>query len=125
MKQLDLHPKWTTEGNFRVQAHALVAFSAIHFRILWRSDLEFEKKLAFVGLVTNTPSDAPDFTKLILDMFKCIELERLAKHYPKETQHALAMMMKMHEDIYLKSVHDFPHREYNSFLAMVSSVYFG
>ncbi len=122
--QLDLHPKWTTEGNFRDEAQALVAFSAMHFRILWRSSLEFEKKVGFVGFVMATPDDAPDFTRLMMDMFKCIELERLAKVYPKETKYALEMMVKMHEDIYLKSVHDFPHEEYSSFLTMVSSVYF-
>ena len=122
--QLDLHPKWTTEGNFKDEAHALVAFSAMHFRAMWRSNLEFEKKLGFVGMIMSAPEDAPDFMKLMSDMFKCIELERLAQFYPNETQYALGLIEQMHQDMHLKSVHDFPHEEYVNFLRMVSSTYF-
>ena len=121
--KLDLHPKWTTEGNFKDEAHALLSYSSINFRILWRSNLEPEQKIQCVKLVTTAHEGAPDFEGLIMNMFKCAELERLVKFYPSETAEGLGIMVAMHKDLSLKSSHEFPHDTYSEFLRNLGMSY--
>lgn len=122
--KLDYHPKWTTEGNFKNEAHALVSYSAINFRVLFRSSLDNSEKAKFVHFTTSANEESPALDALIMNMFKCADLERLLKSYPQETSQALGIMASMHRDLALRPGHEFPHEEYAKFLQQLLSHYF-
>ena len=122
--KLDYHPKWATEGNFRDEAHALVLFSAVNFRVLFRSSLDNSEKAKFVHLMTSANEESPELDDLMKNMFRCVDLERLLKSYPKETSEALGIMASMHKEYALKSVHEFSHEEYTKFLQQLLEYYF-
>ena len=109
---IDLHPRWTTEGNFNDEGPILVDFCLAQvFSIQQSNDsdsvmLEVAKR-AFV--VTSCQPDAPSCDELLRDMFKNCPVEMLIRvsRFEKEALRALKLFRNDCENAAVKS--ELPH----------------
>jgi hypothetical protein len=121
--QLSIHPKWTTEGNFRDMAPSLCMCISIHFRTMFRSEYPIKQRNMILGYILGENKDGPSFRSLIEDMFKNAPLESLSHHYPNETLGSLEILKSMHEDLSLKSSHEFSHQNFEQFIDNLKTSY--
>jgi hypothetical protein len=56
-------------------------------------------------------------------MFKNASLESLSSHYPNETLGSLEILKSMHEDLSIKSSHEFPHKNFAGFIENLKRSY--
>ena len=78
--KLTLHPKWTTEGNFKDMSMPLCVSIAIHFRTMYRSEYPTDRQNTLLRMALDTQDGGPSFKSLIENMFKNAPLESLADH---------------------------------------------
>ena len=121
--KLTLHPKWTTEGNFKDMAMPLCVSIAIHFRTMYRSEYPISRRNAILRMALDTQDGGPSFKSLIENMFKNAPLESLADYYPSETNEALDVLATMHKGYSLRSAHEFPHENFSSFIQDIKISY--
>jgi DNA-binding XRE family transcriptional regulator len=121
--KLTLHPKWTTEGNFKDMSMPLCVSIAMHFRVMFRSTYPLHRRNEVLSMTFGTIKDGPSFKSLIEDMFKNAPLESLADHYPRETNEALDVLETMHKGYSLRSAHEFPHEHFSSFIQTLKNSY--
>ena len=114
--QLTIHPKWTTEGNFKDMCLPLCATICLHFRTMCRSELPSRKQFELMSMVFREIEEGPSFKSLIEDMFKNAPLQSLAEHYPRQTRDALVVLERMHEEYAMKSSHEFSHEHFSEFI---------
>jgi len=121
--KLTIHPKWTTEGNFKDMSMPLCISAALHFRTMYRSEYPENRKNSLLRAILNTQENTPSFKSLIEDMFKNAPLESLGDHYPSETNEALDVLVTMHKGYSLRSGYDFPHETFASFIQDLKVLY--
>jgi hypothetical protein len=114
--KLTLHPRWTTEGNFKTMSTPLCVSVAMHYRTMYRSEYPTGRRYALLQMVLDAQDEGPSFKSLIEDMFKNAPLESLADHYPSETNEALDVLATMHKGYSLRSAHEFPHEHFSPFI---------
>ena len=120
--QLDIHPKWTTQGNFDEMSVPLIAVISSSFRSYFRSTLSEKDKIGFLGLMFQAKQESEERTAvkacvdLIEDMFKSAPFQLLAIAYQPECNRGLDFLCEEHRIFSLKSSHEFPHENFEAFI---------